>query len=288
MHSTFVVNEDLIRRLPLPLAHLYHSAHTIKTPLERYLTAYFLWEASLKLLGSVVVVEYAQRDHHDGPLTERLTNLSKPALGHWWEFVRLLLPVLAEAGDGACQSLREGLLGKRREDLPYAAGLDVALCQDLQGKEMQPRSTVRLSELFERLIQHRNKYLGHGAPGQQRGDFYARIGRALLAGVTEILQNLDILAGGRLIYVADVRRQPTGGWQIERYELTGEAGRLLEPLTWTGADLALMPCPDRVYLERPGSAGAGPRLMSLHPLVIYDAAAEEFLFLNARQRRQRI
>ena len=41
---------------------------------------------------------------------------------------------------------------------------------------------MRLDELFDRLVQYRNRELGHGAAGQRGGDFYERMGRAMLAG----------------------------------------------------------------------------------------------------------
>ena len=47
-----ILDESLIQRLPLPLALLYRRAHNAKTPLERCLTAFYLWEASVKLLSS--------------------------------------------------------------------------------------------------------------------------------------------------------------------------------------------------------------------------------------------
>src|SRR5713226_7855114 len=72
------VDETLVRRLPLPLAQLYRRAHNAKTPLERHQAAYYLWEAGLKLLGSVAVVEYAELGEHDPELAERLTNLARP------------------------------------------------------------------------------------------------------------------------------------------------------------------------------------------------------------------
>src|SRR5437764_91946 len=81
-------DEDLIRRLPLPLAQLSRRALNAKTPLERHLTAYYLWECGLKLLGSAVVVDYAEFGDHDPELADRLTNLARPAVGHWWEFAR--------------------------------------------------------------------------------------------------------------------------------------------------------------------------------------------------------
>ena len=55
-------DEDLIRRLPLPLARLYRRAHNAKTPLAQHLTAFYLWEAALKLFGSLAIVSYAEHD----------------------------------------------------------------------------------------------------------------------------------------------------------------------------------------------------------------------------------
>src|SRR3954470_23896399 len=107
MKPAFACDEDLIRSLPLPLAHLYRRAHNAKTPLERHHAAFYLWEAALKLLGSVAVIAYADHRPHDEQLAERLRNLARPALGHWWEFVRRLLPVLAGAGDTPFAALRD-------------------------------------------------------------------------------------------------------------------------------------------------------------------------------------
>ncbi len=73
-------DEDLVQRLPLPLAQLYRRALNAKTPRERHLVAYYLWEASLKLLGAVAVAVYAERRFTpDAPLAECLTNLARPA-----------------------------------------------------------------------------------------------------------------------------------------------------------------------------------------------------------------
>jgi hypothetical protein len=282
-----LLDEELIRRLPMPLAQLYHSAHSAKTSLERYLTAYFFWEVALKLLSAVAVVEYAQLGRQDPQLADRLKNLARPALGHWWEILRLLTPVLADAGDEGFRAVRDLLLGKARHDLPRAAGLDVALHQALEGGPGGARGTVRLSELFDRLVRFRNKEMGHGAPGRHKGDFYERLGQALLAGVGELLGHLDVLAGRRLWYVANVSRLPSGQWQIERYELKGETGRLLEPLAWAGAEVTRLPCPGRLYLAPPEPGGALKALRPLHPLVVFDAETEEVLFLNARRGKQR-
>src|SRR5262249_22241210 len=157
-------------------------------------------EAALKLLGSVAVVEYAALENHDPRLVEMLENLARPSVGHWWEFVRRLVPVLGDSGDEGFARVRELLLGRARDDLPRAAGLDVVLVEQQKGKS-PARATVRLTDLFDRLAQYRNNELGHGAAGQRAGPFYERMARAMLGGVVEVLGELDVVAGRRLIYV---------------------------------------------------------------------------------------
>jgi serine/threonine-protein kinase len=295
MSPHLTCNEDLLRQLPLPLAQLYRRTHNAKTPQERHHAAYYLWEASLKLLGAVAVVEYAEAGDHDPDLAERLQNLARPSVGHWWEFVRRLVPVLAERGDRGFAPLREVLLGRSRDSLPHAAGLDAVLLQVLEGREGNvARATVRLTELFDRLVRYRNREFGHGAVGQRQPAFYDRVGRALLAGVPEVLSQLDTLAGRRLLYVADVRRLATGRWLVERYELLGEAPRRLESVDLPDGEAVRRLLPERLYLEAvalgPGEKldSDGPRVVSLHPLLTYDPESSEVLFLNARRGRQRV
>src|SRR5690349_1429506 len=187
------LDEVLVQRLPLPLAQLYRRAHNAKTPLEGHLTAFYLWEAALKLLACVAIAEYARRPDPDPQLTERLTHLARPALGHWWDFVRCLLPVLAKQEREPFQQLSELLLGRSRDDFPRAAGLDAALLEALEGKT-SARAAVRFTELFDRLVRYRNIVLAHAAPGQLKDEFHARMGAALLAGAAEVLGRLDVLA----------------------------------------------------------------------------------------------
>ena len=71
------LDEALPQRLPLPLAQLYRRAHNAKTALDRHLTAFYLWEASLKLLGCTAVVAYAARPEHDPKIAEKLQSLAR-------------------------------------------------------------------------------------------------------------------------------------------------------------------------------------------------------------------
>jgi hypothetical protein len=66
------------------------------------------------------------------------------------------------------------------------------------GGKAEARATVRLTELFARLVQSRNQAIGHGAHGRLAGDFHERMAGALLAGTAELLGRLDVLAGRRL------------------------------------------------------------------------------------------
>jgi serine/threonine protein kinase len=299
-------DEQLAQRLPLPLAQLYRRAHNAQTAQERHLAAFYLWEAALKLLGCAAIVTYADRGERDPHLAERLQNLARPSLGHWWEFIRLLVPALADSGDGGFRAVREVVLGQSRDDLPHAAGLDAVLCEVLENAA-GARSTVRVGELFDRLVRYRNRELGHGAAGQRSNDFHERMGGVLLAGIAELLGQMDVLAGRRMVHVAEVRQLASGAWLVQRYELRGESPRRLESLEVPGADAALLPRPGLVYLAGPGQipgllpvtrpgddasgfaylAGPGqiPGLLPLHPLLLFAAETDEVLFLNSTRGR---
>jgi serine/threonine protein kinase/Tfp pilus assembly protein PilF len=301
MGGELTCDEELVLRLPFPLAKLYRRAHNAKTALDRHQGAYYLWEAALKLLGSVAVVTYAERGEYDPELAERLKGLARPSMGHWWEFVRRVVPVLADASDAGFEEARDLVLGRTRTDLPRVAALDRELREALGG-QTGPKGRVRLSELFDRLVRYRNGEIGHGAAGLGPTEFYDRMGRSLLAGATELLGRLDVLAGRRLVYIDDVRRQASGSWLIERYELTGESARRIVSLDWVEGEVTRLPLPKRLYLNAspgPHDSATNPTIATapaisdhqplpcLHPLVVYDAEMGEVLFLNARRDAQR-
>jgi serine/threonine protein kinase/WD40 repeat protein len=283
-------DDALARRLPLPLAQLYRRAHNSKSGLERHHTAYYIWEAALKLLAAGLLVEYAALPTREPAISRSLENLARPALGHWWELVRKLLPLLAASGrdrrgDMGYGALHDLILGASRGDLPRAAGLDAAL-RDALGQGGGPRPSVRVGELFDRLVHYRNSEFGHGAAGQRPSSFYERMGRALLAGVAALLQKLDVLAGKELIYVAEVRLQAGGGWLVERYELAGETSRRLETLELPPEAAVRLPRPAQVYSQSAGAPASDleqETLRSLHPLVLFDPETQEFSYRNVRR-----
>src|SRR5207249_3800793 len=139
------------------------------------------------------------------------------------------------------------LLGRTRDDFHRAAGLDAALREVLEDKG-GPRSTVRLAELFDRLLRYRNREIGHGAAGRQPAAFYERLGWAMLGGVAEVLSRLDVLAGRSLVHIPEVRRQGSGAWLVERYELIGESAHRLESWELPESEQVHRLIPERIYL----------------------------------------
>jgi serine/threonine protein kinase len=276
--------EELIRRLPLPLAKLYRHATNAKSSLERHQAAYFLFEAGLKLLAVSAVASYAAQRTDDPQITKQLETLSRPSLGEWRKYVRLLVPLLA--ADPGFAAIKQ-MLERSRDDLPRAAGLDAVL-REVTEKKFGARSTVRLNELFDRLVTYRNLELGHGASGLRVEAFYGRMERSLLAGIPEILGRLDVLAGRRLIYIADVTLRPSGNWLVERFELIGEMPRRLEPLELQPTEAGRSLAPGRVYLEgNDAQQQTAAANTPLYPLVIFDSKANELLFLNAQRGKLR-
>ncbi len=96
--------EAVLRRLPLPLAQLYRRASNAATALERHQAFWYCWEAAIKLLGSSVVLEFAERPTSSAQHRERLQSLARPSLGHWWGYCHTFLPLLAGSDPGPSRS----------------------------------------------------------------------------------------------------------------------------------------------------------------------------------------
>ena len=271
--------------LPLPISQLMRRASNAKTPLERHLGAFYLFEATVKLLASMAIVEYAATGERDERITSRLKSLARPSLGHWWEFTRLLVPVLAERGDQGFVAVHELLRKQRRHDLPLAAGLDGLLKEVLSGSRTA-QSTVRVPNLFDRLVQYRNQQMGHGAAAQKSSTYHDRVGRALLSGIREILRELDVTAGRQLIYIDEVHRLSSGAWSVDGVLLNGAIAERLPTREIPDGDARNLPRPKRVYAAPlDARSGAGSTLRLLHPFLTYDADSEESFFLNGRKGR---
>lgn len=285
MSSFHLANERLLQGLPLPLAKLYRRAANATDPLAQYLSAYYLWEAGLKLLAAAAVAECARRKPDCPAAVSRLTTLARPSLGHWREYVRGLLGPLVKTGADAFRPAHD-LFHGARSDLPAAARLDAVLDRLLKGDPparaaTATRPTVRVGELFDRLVTHRNQEIGHGAVGQRPPSYYDCLGPLLLAGVAELVGVLGVPAAFRPVFVCGKKDDDFGNWVVDRFDLSGETPRRLEPLTFA-PDAVGLPVRGRVYLEPLAPADPRvPEFRSLHPLAVYDPDRADVLVLNA-------
>jgi hypothetical protein len=81
--ESITFNPDLAERLPSLLAQLYADAVYAKSALERHQSAFYVWEATIKLMGGAAIVAWAARGEPDEQIAQSLKTLARPALGHW-------------------------------------------------------------------------------------------------------------------------------------------------------------------------------------------------------------
>ena len=158
-------------------------------------------------------------------------------------------------------------------------------CARSWGYQQAHGNKVRLGELFDRLVQYRNRELGHGAAGMRPDpSYYARMGRVMLSGVAEILGRLDVLAGRRLVYIAAVA--PPEDRQLSHRTICpdGRVGPADRVAGTARRGAQHLPLPEQVYVEGPGDRPPS----SVAPLMTYDPQRDDVLFLNASRERQRI
>src|SRR4051812_27514380 len=164
-------DEDLIRRLPLPLAQLYRRACNAKTSLDRHHNAYYLAEAALKLaaaprIGAALAAGLDQRS----PLARSLEQLCLPSVGHWVGFLRDSSAYLHARPDAALLPIattHEALV--RHEALPAVRAFAERASKAPDGEQppITPEAARDASRrgvlgFFDLVAAYRNQVFGHG------------------------------------------------------------------------------------------------------------------------------
>ena len=263
----------------------YRRAVNAKSSRDAHDFAFYLWEAAIKLLAIAAIAQYRSDGASDVKIDERLKNLARPSLGHWWELARLLLPILAERHE-SYRTLNDVLFGRARSDLPRCAGLEAALNSAL-GRAGNGRSTVQVSELFDRLIEYRNKSTGHGAPAARTIEHFRPLTDALLLAAAELFERLDVLSGRRLVVISEVR-PVRGVWLVERSELHGVVPWRIASLEWPRQEGDPPPVSEGIFLVTSSLADDPAGLLPLQSLMAYDAESETALILNRHRGGQRV
>jgi serine/threonine protein kinase len=285
MATVLLFRDDLVQNLPLPLARLYRRTYNSIDPLKQHQAAIYLWEATIKLISSAAVVEFAAQSDKDKALQEMLRALARPTLGQWCGFARHLIPVLAE-NDPAFRKAHDFLFQESRTT--SVSELYRGIHSALEGKQGANRA-VSIAQLFDILVTYRNKRVGHGALASRPKQEHETMSRLFLLAAMEVLgsNNLDVLAGRRLVYIARVEKV-RGCVRFWPFELAGEAAKLCNYVDLPDS-AGRLPNPQSVYLAN-GDVSADlwsmGKMRSLHPLLMYDDASNEVFFLNARQGKK--
>ena len=276
--------EELLGRLPLPLAQLYRRARNAKSAIDRHHNAYYLAEAALKLaacarIGAALAAGLDPR----APLARSLGDLALPSVGHWVGFLRAgsqhlrdrpdaaLLPfaspddrLLAPAALPAVRAFAERAAASGEGETPAVAG-EVARDGSRQG----------ILGFFTLIAAYRNQVFGHGA--QRLPAFYEELGPLLLDAASEVLRE-ECLFGGLTLAVARSIQDPSGSGAIEWQGLEGLGGLTLATAK-VGAEPAAGP---RAVAGQVHFVGPGARV-PLHPLIMYQedrSERERVAFLN--------
>jgi serine/threonine protein kinase/formylglycine-generating enzyme required for sulfatase activity len=277
-------DEKFASRLPLPLARIYRRFFDAKSVDERYHEAYNLWEGGVMLLLAVAMAAYAEQpaeEKVDKWRDDLLKALSANPFGPRLAAIRTLVPLLARVKAAGFKKVDDLLFGEARVDMPRAAGLDSMLKEEITGRK-EARSTARLMELFDRLLELRNREW-HTSLGRRPRAFYRSMGDALLLGLQNIYAQLDPLAGGRLLFLGEKHKTSTDTVLVDRWELTGDVPRRLESwqIDLRSASLLITPS---VGVELPTArtvdAGVDGTYVSLHPLVVFEKSADKVSFLR--------
>lgn len=289
---TAAFRRDYLVRLPLPLAQLYARAHNGKSAKDRHDNAFYLFEAAVKLAASVATAAYRDDRRRGGPSSPKVDNalarLALPSLGHWLQMLRELARHFGERADAASHPLGRlsHQLTTSRRDLPAVLALYRRIKNGPDGSSAGDQSCSVLA-LLDALVLYRNAVFGHGGP--RLDEFYAQdVGPLLLPAATELLAEPTFSplgpAGGRLVYLSELRTLEDGSAEVGLRELIGLQAERAEPLRLSATEAAGLR-PNRVAVLWPGRGVP----LRLDPLLVYreTGAAEEFLFLN-RGREKRV
>ena len=199
---------------PYPIRALWRRARNAKSPKERHDTAYFAWEASVR-----VTVAFRP------PADPR--SLALPSTGQW-------VGALA-AGDDAL-------------DHPALLRAASLFAEIVQGKPSVPR-TITPRKLLDGLAAYRNQVLGHGST--RAAEFYDDAGERLLDALSAAWRaGFFLPAEGALVFVESIAID-AGGRRLGRVVNLGGDTPLLEDAKGTALPAAVLP--ERLYLRTGGT-----------------------------------
>ena len=212
-------NFRLLKQLPRPLAQLYKRAFTAPSPLYRHQAGLYFWEAATELLGIICLDELVRVGGDLSLIDQCFDQRLRPGVGHWRGWLRQVVPVLGSNSADPFGRIKAAFETADPQQLPAAADLFQELPATAGGN-----GEFSVQALFDRLVEYRNKQIGHGALGQQRepDSHYDFMARRLREGLEEVFLLLDPLAGRQLLHVFNVRKGRSGEFQVDYKLLRGD------------------------------------------------------------------
>jgi serine/threonine protein kinase len=253
-------------RLPTPLAKLYRQAYLADSAFDRHLNAFYLWEATIKLIGSVAIANWAADQVRDREIVTLLESLREPTFDDWLDYIRQILPILARQGHPSLEPVWAFVYrDKHQKGLPKTRYLTELLVERTEGRR-RVQADFRVSELLEYLARYRGQEMHLSAGANRSDEFYSPVASALGASFEEIFEYLDPFGDDPLSILDESSNPSDPPRPIDR--LVGAEPLLaLESVTdQTG--------PREVYPVRGGGA-------RLSPLVVFTPGGHDISFLNS-------
>lgn len=201
--------------IPFPIAHLVRRARNAKGPKERHDTAFYAWEASVR----IAVAATPPADP---------SVLSDPSTGTW---VKCMKPSGTAIDAVALRKVAVLFASAKIEDA-------------------QLPKTVSAKKILEHLPSYRNEVQGHGST--KTGDYYDPAADILLESIEAAWESGVFLEKGKkLVYVESVELRPGGERRARIVDLDGIAPLITSPREGTRVsdDVA----PRRLYVSGDGA-----------------------------------
>lgn len=271
---------DLRDRLPLPLALLYRRTFNAKSSVERHHGAYFLLEALVKTAASAQAAAYLASGTRDATVDKHLTKLARPAFGDW---VAILRDVAARTAALDPHPFPEvapvaALVKDKRADLPAVKAAVVEMGKRVEGVPSFGADRVAVFDLFERLPAYRNQAIAHAAL-RKDDEFYAEMGRLLLAAGLEVVEKVPLFGNAVLAHVSEVRETRDGVRLYDAWDLTGPEAILSTAPGGDEVPAALALKAGHLYFKK------GPAWLDVHPLLVCEPGPPDasVAYLNRSQ-----
>ncbi|MBI3860444.1 MAG: serine/threonine-protein kinase [Planctomycetia bacterium] len=278
------LDRDFALQLPLPIAQLYGQASTARDARGRHDSAFYLFEAQIKLAAATAIAMYLEEVEGGSarsPKIDRLLqNLALPALGQWVRMLNDLARRFAERRETSAHPLAHvhGRLQAQRPDRPAILALYRRIRKGARDSAIAPAS-CSLLELFAAVARYGNEVFGPS--GGRLNFFYTNeMAPLLLPAAVELIrtEGNSLLGppGTRLVCIDALQAGAAGRDLVSLRTLVGKRSERVAPLQLRdGATQIHPPCVAVLWPGRPAP-------LPLDPLVVFREGgdSEAVLFLG--------